>query len=164
MRTGVTGVEAQRLAQAIQMEAGILEEFAREQDELLGTVRSRSWADLERKLEALRVTEGRVQAADRERVDALPPGEGDAASFARIVRNIEAASRAELERSYHALSLAVLRVKAATSRLDHYVGAVMGSLDAVLGELLPYRKGRMYCSKGQHRQAAEVAIVVDTKK
>jgi hypothetical protein len=73
-------------------------------------------------------------------------------------------SRIELERCYHALSLAVLRVKGGISRLDHYVGQVAGSLNAVLGELLPYRKGRIYSSRGDHRQAAEAPIVVNRRQ
>lgn len=152
-----------RLAQAMEREASVLEEFAREQEKLLETVRARSWADLERKLEALRSLEGKVQEADRERLEALPEGEGDAASFAGSVGGLQVAARMELERSYHALGLAVLRVKGALSRMDHYVGAVMGSLNAVLGELLPYRKGRMYSSQGHQRHAADAPVVVDRK-
>lgn len=141
----------------------LLEEFAREQERLLETVRARSWADLERTLEGLRALEGRVQEADRDRLEALPEGAGSAEAFAGSVGGLQVASRMELERSYHALGLSVLRVKGALSRLDHYVGAVMGSLNAVLGELLPYRKGRIYSSRGHQRQAADAPVVVDRK-
>jgi hypothetical protein len=156
-------VDARRLAQAMETEAGLLEEFAVEHEQVLDTVRAKSWTDLERKLEALRAFEARVQAADRDRVAALPEGGATAAGFAGMAQALEPSLRVALERSYHALTLAVLRVKGSASRLDHYVGTVMGSLNAVLGELLPYRKGRLYCSRGEHRPAAEAPIVVDRK-
>jgi len=156
-------VDVSRLAQAMNSEAALLDEFAGEQEKLLGTVRARSWAELERQLESLRGLEARVQAADRLRVEALPAEGAGADGFAEASRGLGVGSRMELERSYHAMSLAVLRVKGSLSRLDHYVAAVMGSLNVVLGELLPYRKGRMYSARGQQRHAAEAPIVVDRK-
>ena len=161
MGAGVTGVDASALARAMGQEAELLEQFAGEQERLLETVRARSWTALERDLESLRALEHRIGAADRHRLEALPGGAGDAESFARLVQGLEAPARMELERAYHALGLAVLRVKGALSRLDHYVGAVMGSMNAVLGELLPYRKGRIYSARGDHRHAQASAIVVD---
>lgn len=158
------GVDARRLAQAMDAETGLLEEFAREQEGLLDTVRARSWAELERKLEALRALEEKVQEADRRRIEALPEGAADAAAYASLVAALETAGRVELEGSYHGLTMAVLRVKGALSRLDHYLAAVTGSLNAVLGELLPYRKGRIYSNRGRERQAAETPIIVDRKQ
>jgi hypothetical protein len=161
--TGVMGVDSRILAQAMDREAGLLEEFAREQEGLLDSVRARSWADLERKLDALRALEARVQEADRQRLEALPEGAADAAAYASLVGGLQRAKRVELEGSYHALSLAVVRVKGALSRLDHYLTAVTGSLNAVLGELLPYRKGRIYSARGHQREAADAPILVDRK-
>ena len=147
----------------MERETALLDEFAAAEEGLLGTVRSRSWVELERKLGELRVLEERVREADRERAGALPEGASDSEAFARAMAEVGLEERMELERCYHSLSLAVLRVKGGISRIDHYVGSVAGSLSAVLQELLPFRKGRIYSARGRERAAADAPIVVNKR-
>lgn len=161
MGQGEADVDVECLVGAMDRETALLEVFAREQESLLGSVRVRSWTELESRLARLRRLETRIQVAERERLGALPEDSRDADGFLAAVAAMEPEARARLERSYHALNLAVLRVKGSVSRLDHYVGTVMGALGTLLSELLPHRKGRIYSDRGAERQAPALPIVVD---
>lgn len=154
-------MDIERVAAALQREAALLEEFAREQEKLLGSVRARTWQELEARLEALRGLEAGIQAAEDERIESLPQTWRDARGFAAGVTSLGGEARRTLERGYHALNLALIRVKGAVSRLDHYVGTVMGSLGTLLRELLPHRRGRIYSANGAERPASELPIVLN---
>ena len=154
-------MDVERLVGAMDRETEVLTEFAEAQESLLGTVRDRSWSELEMRLAHLRQLEARIQEAEGERAQALPEGSRDAKGFLAAMATLASADRRGLEKSYHALNLAVLKVKGSISRLDHYVGTVMGSLGTLLAELLPHRKGRIYSARGAERHAHALPIVVD---
>ena len=157
-------VDLERLKQAMVHEAALLHRFEGGQNELLEGMRSRNWSELERRLDALGLLGAEIEQAERERMEAAGTRALDGSSFARSVAALAPAERVELEGVYHELNLAVIRVKASLSRLGHYVGAVMGTLDTVLGELLPHRKGRIYSAAGAERRASGEAIVLDRRQ
>ena len=154
-------VDVKRLVDAMDRETALLTDFAQEQECLLSSVRERTWNDLEKRLSRLRGLEEGIQEAEARRVEALPEGGRDARGFLAAMGTLETEARLTLERSYHAFNLSVLKVKAAVSRLDHYVGTIMGSLGGILAELLPHRKGRIYSSRGDERRSHDLPIVVD---
>jgi hypothetical protein len=56
--------------------------------------------------------------------------------------------RSEMEESWRALRMAVVRVKTAAGRMRYSAETLASTLNGILEEVFPYRKGRIYSRRG----------------
>ena len=70
--------------------------------------------------------------------------------------------RAELEESWRALRMTVLRLKTATGRLRYSAETLADALNKILEEVFPYRKGKIYSRRGTPTSIGG-AVLVDRK-
>ena len=71
-------------------------------------------------------------------------------------------ARAELEESWRALRMSVLRLKTATGRLRYSAETLADALTKILEEVFPYRKGKIYSRRGMPTSVGG-AVLIDRK-
>jgi AAA+ ATPase superfamily predicted ATPase len=76
------------------------------------------------------------------------------------VTRLPAAERDELFALYRQLRLALIRVKGNAGLLGFYLRSLSETLQKVLEELFPHRKGRIYSRSGKAREAEDDSLVV----
>jgi hypothetical protein len=148
-------------------EADLFGELSREVECLRESFQRKDWAP------SLAITEGigrfaraieEADAARDEQFESLR----DALDLPRettmsgILPRVPDGERAELEESWRALRMSVLRLKTATGRLRYSAETLADTLNKVLEEVFPYRKGKIYSRKGTPTSVGG-AVLVDRK-
>ncbi|MBN1835093.1 MAG: hypothetical protein JW820_04525 [Spirochaetales bacterium] len=163
------------LKQAMRAEAQVLNEFAAGQKRLQELIGKRQWTRVETEIEELKCLSSRAEALEDGRHaayralktelgmgEAADPaaGGGGAPSFEEVVTRLPAGERDELFALYRQLKLEVIRVKGNAGLLGYYLRSLSGTLQKVLEELFPHRKGRLYSRSGKTREAGDDSLVV----
>jgi hypothetical protein len=92
---------------------------------------------------------GRAEAEPRE-----------SARFEELLTRLPPEDRDELFGLYRQLKLAVIRVKGNAGLLGFYLRSLSGTVQKVLEELFPHRRGTIYSRSGKSRDAGEDSMVV----
>lgn len=157
-------------AAVLRAEADLFNAFDEGQEALLRSIVARAWTELEGHLASLGRIQREIQQTEAERrrtFEGLAGSKagkgGEAEIIEAVLDGMEASERVELEGAYHTLKIAVLRAQGSLMRLDHYVSTVSSTLQSLLGELLPHRKGRIYSSRGGTAPTRDEALVVDRR-
>jgi hypothetical protein len=147
------------------MEAGLLNDYAARLQELQRTIAQHDWDAVQKGIASLRNLAGEVETAEAARVEAfralkaehfLPIEE----SFDQAAERLERDRLKELARR---LKIGVVRVKGSSGLLGYYVRSALQARHQVLEELYPHRKGRLYSRSGRARSAADESLMLDRK-
>jgi hypothetical protein len=156
-------------------EAQTLREFAAGQKRLQELIGKRQWTKLETQIAELKRLASSAETLENRRFqtyqqlkasvgfghESVPEhGQGEAENFAEIVTRLPPSDRDELFGLYRQLKLAVIRVKGNAGLLGFYLRSLSETLQKVLEELFPHRKGRIYSRSGKARDAGDDALVV----
>jgi hypothetical protein len=161
-------VHARTLAKAMEVEAGLLNDYAARLQMLQRTIGQRDWDAVQKDIASLRNLAGEVETAEAERVEAfralkaehfLPAEE----SFDRVTEGLEAQERDRLRELARRLKIGVVRVKGSSGLLGYYVRSALQARHQVLEELYPHRKGRLYSRSGRTRSTADESLMLDRK-
>ena len=90
-------------------------------------------------------------------------GEDQDASFYQVIVHLPADTRDQLAELYRAIKFAVVGIQAVTSCLDEHVKSVDGTMQQILNELFPHRKGNMYSKEGMPREVESNPLVVNQR-
>jgi len=168
-------VQTSALKKALRDEAQVLTEFAAGQKRLQELIGKRQWTRLEGQIEELKSLASRAETLEEQRHSSYrqlkadlglsdePPGKagaGDAGRFEDVVTRLAGPDRDELFALYRQLKLAVIRVKGNAGLLGFYLRSLSGTLQKVLEELFPHRKGRIYSRSGKTRETGDDSLVV----
>jgi len=150
----------------MQCEAERLLAFAKAEEEIQVAVSERRWEALETLIVKLRKQSELVNEAEDRRFNSfelLKAELGLAAniSFFRLLPLIPEAERQGLSESYRQLKVAVYAVKSATLRLNYYFQSVSDTLQKILQELLPHRKGKLYARNGKTTEPLVDNLIVN---
>jgi hypothetical protein len=163
------------LKKALRDEAQALNEFAAGQKHLQELIGKRQWTRLQAQIDELKSLATRVEALEDRRVSSYQklkrslggstPGSPEAQRreserFEEIVTRLPAADRDELFGLYRQLKLAVIRVKGNAGLLGFYLRSLSGTVQKVLEELFPHRRGTIYSRSGRSRDAGDHSLVV----
>lgn len=161
-------MHARSLAKAMDVEAGLLNDYSTRLQELQRIIGKRNWDAVEKGIAALRNLAGEVETAETARVEAfralkaehfLPAEE----HFDQVAERLEAPERDELRELARRLKIAVVRVKGSSGLLGYYVSSALQARHQVLEELYPHRKGRLYSRSGRARSTADESLMLDRK-
>jgi hypothetical protein len=161
-------VHAKTLAKAMEVEAGLLNDYAARLQELQRTIGHRDWDGVQKDIACLRNLAGEVETAEAERVEAfralkaerfLPAEE----SFDRVTERLEGPEREQLRELARRLKIGVVRVKGSSGLLGYYVRSALQARHQVLEELYPHRRGRLYSRSGRARSTADESLMLDRK-
>lgn len=168
-------MQTETLREALREEAQILNEFAAGQRRLQELIGKRQWTRLEDQIKELKRLASRAETLEdlrnrsyQELKTALGVGrEGSrdsqarpGESFEEVVTRLPAAERDELFGLYRQLKLALIRVKGNAGLLGYYLRSLSSTLQKVLEELFPHRKGNFYSRSGKTRAAGDDSLVV----
>lgn len=171
-------MQTSALKKALRQEAQVLTEFAAGQKRLQELIGKRQWTRLDGQIEELKSLASRAETLEEQRHSSYrqlkadlglgdePPGRaGEAAGgiarrFEDVVTRLPGPERDELFALYRQLKLAVIRVKGNAGLLGFYLRSLSGTLQKVLEELFPHRKGRIYSRSGKTRETGDDSLVV----
>ena len=161
-------MHARSLEKAMDMEAGLLNDYAARLQELQRTIAQHDWDAVQKSIAGLRNLAGDVENAEAVRVEAfralkaehfLPADE----SFDRVTERLEGPERERLRELARRLKIGVVRVKGSSGLLGYYVRSALQARHQVLEELYPHRKGRLYSRSGRAKSTADESLMLDRK-
>jgi hypothetical protein len=161
-------VHAKLLAKAMDVEAGLLNDYAARLQELQRIIGQRDWEAVQKGIASLRNLAGDVETAEAARVEAfralkaeqfLPAEE----PFDQVAERLEGPERDRLRELARRLKIGVVRVKGSSGLLGYYVRSALQARHQVLEELYPHRKGRLYSRSGRAKSMADESLMLDRK-
>ena len=152
------------LREGMDREAELFCRLGREVDTLREAVQARSWGAglaiaqaIEHSAAAIEEADGRRDAAFvelREHLDM--PRE---TTFSAVLPGLPDGTREELEESWRRLRASLVRLKTGTSRMKYSAEALSETLNRILEQILPYRKGKIYSRRGTPTSVSGALIV-----
>ncbi len=160
--------EADLLVRTMNEERDLLEQIMRLETQLKAFVVERSWEGLVRTVgeidpvaQRLTEVEARRDATFKELQARL--GAGPEAGFYQIVVLLPEAERERMAEAYRRLRLAVLGIQGLNTTIDAYLRTVIQTVHDVLGELYPFRKGKIYSRRGKAKPVHSNPMVVSRR-
>jgi hypothetical protein len=152
------------LKNLLQIEIDLLNGFAGLEVKLQEAFLRRDWPALDTLVSELDSFSGGIEAIEQRRHSTFLELKvslklDEKTTFNRVITEMSGEDREELSDFYRKLKIAVIRVRGATGRLGYYFRSVSDSVNRVLSELLPYRKGRIYSRGGLPRAVEEASLV-----
>ena len=156
----IAGLEA-----ALKTQVVLLEGLCEVQNRLQQALLSRDWTALEELVEDQDAIAGRIGEAETLREDAYRQlrnamGVSESESFADVLALLDGETRGHLANLYRRLKVAVLRVRSIGSGIEAYSRNAAELGEAIVSELLPGGRGRMYNPRGQKAAGDRSAIVM----
>ena len=147
-------------------EIEMMQKFFSLEEELKEAIENKKWHQLDRNVESLKEVSSRIEKIDIKRDEyftalkrnlGLPPS----SKFNDLVNEFPESIRNELFRIYRELKIGVIKVKSSTGRLSYIFRTLAESMNEVLGEIFPHRKGKIYSERGKEKQYSEESFVVN---
>ncbi len=154
------------LARAMADEKGLFLRFTEKEAGLTRVVQERDWQRLEQSLADLDRLAGEIEAAEQVRHRRFQElkqqlGVGDRAGFALVVSRIPEPLRGRLAACHEELRSAVARVRTLSSSLAYYFRYIKESVEQILVEAFPHRRGRIYSRAGRPAEAGADPVVIN---
>lgn len=154
------------LITAMEQEAACLEEYALAQGNFGVALHGRDWPGLERSVHGLEDLAARVSALEAARAaaeaslrSALALHDGGFYHLALALREPERSEALDLHRR---LRVAAMRVRIENQAAGEYATGAHALIGAVLEELFPEKRGKIYGRSGRARETGRDALVLDT--
>lgn len=158
----------EELKDCMQREADLLARYVQLEEKLPAAYLNRNWQELEGFVAQMGELSRRIEGAEKQRdacyrslKESLRLGEE--ADFHRVLRGLSREVRKGLGDEFLRLKCEVVRVRSASARLGYYFRTASETINGILAELLPYRKGKLYSRRGKTREAPVSSLVVDHK-
>lgn len=87
----------------------------------------------------------------------------DEATLSALLPVLPDLLRSQMEESWRSLRMAVIRLKTATGRMRYSAETLASTLNGILEQVFPYRKGRMYSRRGTPTHVSG-AVLVDQRR
>ena len=154
------------LVQAMAEERELFHRFAEQEAALTQVVQQRDWAQLERALADLDRLAGTIAAAESRRHEEYELlkrrfGVGERAGFGLLVARLPEPERVSLAAAREELRGAVAKVRTLTASLAYYFRYIKDSVEQILVEAFPNRRGRFYSRHGRPAQAGADPMMVN---
>lgn len=155
------------LKDRIDREAELFADLGQEVERLRDSFQQKSWGpslslaeNIERSSQAVVLADAardEAFAAVREAMD-LPLE----TTMSAILPALPDLLRSEMEESWRALRMSVVRLKTSTGRMRYSAEALAFTLNRILEQVFPYRKGKIYTRRGTPSSVSG-AVLVDRK-
>jgi hypothetical protein len=160
-----TNALVRALKDRIDREAELFAGLGREVERLRDSFQQKSWGPSLSVAESISRSSLAVEEADAARDEAFEavraamdlPRE---TTMSAILPSLPSLLRSEMEESWRGLRMAVVRLKTATGRMRYSAEALAFTLNRILEQVFPYRKGRIYTRRGTP-SGVSGAVLVD---
>ncbi|MAG13868.1 MAG: hypothetical protein CMN78_04670 [Spirochaetales bacterium] len=154
------------LLEAMNREYTLLGQFKSAETELAGAIRAKNMSQLESCTQEMAALSDELAEVEKQRHLAFfrlraAAGEDQDASFYQVIAHLPVDARDLLAELYRSLKFAVIGVQAVTSSLDEHINTVHETMQKILNELFPHRKGNMYSRAGKRREVDSNPLVVN---
>jgi hypothetical protein len=162
-----TNVLLNTLQESMERETGLFSRLALDVERLKASFQEKNWG------ESIRISEGieriaqNVEEADIARDaafsllrDAL--GLPRETAFSALLPSLPDDERKRVEEAWRSLRMTVLRLKTATGRMRYSAEALSDTLNRMLNEVFPYRRGKIYSRRGTPTTVTS-ALIIDKK-
>ena len=156
------------LKDRIDREAELFMSLGAEVQRLRDSFQEKSWGSSLSLAEGIERTSRAVEEADAAR-DAAFAGVRRAldlpeeTTLSGVLPGLPDLLRSEMEESWRALRMAVIRLKTSTGRMRYSAETLASTLNGILEQVFPYRKGRIYSRKGTPTHVSG-AVLVDQRR
>jgi hypothetical protein len=154
------------LVRSMVEETGLFHRFAEHEAGLTRIVQERDWTALDRSLAGLEKLAAQIDAVEQRRHALFQElkqrlGVGDRATFALVLSRLPAGEQETLSGCHEQLRSAVGRVRTLSGSLAYYFRYIKESVEQILVEAFPHRRGRIYSRHGRAADAGADPVVVD---
>ncbi|MBN1687321.1 MAG: flagellar export chaperone FlgN [Spirochaetales bacterium] len=154
------------LAEYMKLELGLLEAFKEAEIELKNGINRKDWDQLEQCIRKMKTLSAELAAVEEKRNHAFINlqdlvGEREKAGFYEVIVHLPADEREALAELYRSMKLAAVGIRSVTYCIDEHLKTINGTLQNILNELFPYRKGNLYSKQGERREASGNPMVVN---
>jgi len=155
-----------KLKQEMKIEIQFLDKFFKLEEDLHSAIYNKKWPLLEGLISRLKSTGSDIEIADEKRDQyftavkkhiGLPVTSG----LSELLENVEAEQGEEIKKLQRDLKIRVVKVKGSTGRLGYVFRALSESLNDILGEVFPHRKGKIYSMQGRPTDYADESLMVN---
>jgi len=162
-----TNTLVQALKDRIDREAELFSDLGQDVERLRDTFQQKSWGPSLSIAESIERSSQAIEEADAARDDAFEavreamemPRE---TTMSAILPALPDLLRSEMEESWRSLRMAVVRLKTATGRMRYSAETLAFTLNRILEQVFPYRKGKIYNRRGAP-SGVSGAVLVDRK-
>ena len=147
-------------------EKKLIETFVRREEKLSAQIKNRSWKNIEEHVNKLDQTAQEIEKVEAERHSVYQRMRerysiGDDRSFRSCIVHAPKEMQQELADLYRALRQSLVRIRSLSRGLFYTFRSIQESLDQILAEVYPHRRGRIYSSRGSARDGTESPVVIN---
>ena len=155
------------LKDRIDREAELFADLGREVERLRDSFQQKSWGPSLCLAESIERSSRAIGEADAARDDAFTAVRAalDApreTTMSAILPSLPDLLRSEMEESWRGLRMTVVRLKTSTGRMRYSAEALALTLNRILEQVFPYRKGKIYSRRGTPTNVSG-AVLVDRR-
>lgn len=142
-----------KLANLMNKETEILDSISVEEEKLQQSLRESNWEKMESIISNLSPLSENMEKVEDERNKVYMKlktrlNKTDSDGFYAVAMHMKGQNREDCLGGYRKMKVALLRMQGITAGIDQYVRAVGDTSKAVLDEVFPHRKGRIYSNRG----------------
>ncbi len=147
-------------------ELKLLEAFREAELDLKNRINNKDWDGLERCILKMKSLSDDLIVVEENRSKAFSDlqdlvGEKEEAGFYQVIVHLPSEEREPLAELYRAMRFAAVGIRSVTYCIDEHLKAINGTLQQILDELFPYRKGNLYSKHGERREAEGNPMIVN---
>ncbi len=163
-----TNALVRTLKDRIDREAEMFAGLGREVERLRDSFQEKSWGPSLSIAEGIERSARGIEEADAARDEAFGNlrealGLPRETTMSAVMPSLPDLLRSEMEESWRTLRMAVVRLKTATGRMRYSAEALAFTLNRILEQVFPYRKGKIYSRRGMPTSVSGALLVDRTR-
>lgn len=156
------------LKDRIDREAELFSALGRDVQRLRDSFQEKNWGPSLTLAESIERSSRAAEEADAARDEAFARvrealGLPRETSMSSVLPALPDLLRSEMEESWRSLRMAVVRLKTATGRMRYSAETLASTLNGILEQVFPYRKGKIYSRRGTPTTVSG-AVLVDQRR
>ncbi len=154
------------LMEIMKQEIILLEEFRAKEEILQETLKTSNWENLSDLIEEMNRLADWIDSTEKKRNEIYANfcgrnANGEELPFYQAICSLDEDLRSECAELYRSLKFATVKIRGLTWSLDSHIRSVSETMQTVLNELFPYRKGKLYSRRGTAKAADTEPLVVN---
>ncbi|MCI0481502.1 MAG: hypothetical protein L0213_07930, partial [Candidatus Dadabacteria bacterium] len=155
-----------RLLEYMKLELNRLEAFREAELELKNGISRKDWDGLDRCIRKMKLLSTDLVGVEEKRNRAFIElrdlvGEEEGAGFYQVIVHLPVEERESFAELYRAMKFLAVGIRSVTYCIDEHLQTINGTLQQILNELFPYRKGNLYSKHGKRREAHHNPMIVN---
>jgi predicted transcriptional regulator len=155
----------ERLTDIISEETRVIKKFCNQELEVKQHLFDKDWKNLNEAIKESQKTSEQIQELEEERNGVFDDlcgyiGEETKANFYHVIVYLPTGERDRLGYLYRELKMEVFRMQSITAGIDTYISSMRDTMNHVLEEVFPHRKGKIYAKDGRETTVETDPMVI----